>query len=128
MAAARFLVPPDNRAVRRVHEKHLIAHTVALHFLQHMKERAEKLPAARIDDENDLRDMAARLRAKLRELRDEHRRQIVHAEKPQILQITARLRLAAARHPRNDHKAITPLLHADTSEKNVQKEKYSSFP
>ena len=55
-------------------------------------------------------------RAKLRKFRDEHRREIVHAEKAQVFQITVGLCFSSARHPRHNHKSIISLLHADTSE------------
>ena len=81
-----------------------------------MEERVKEFTAPRIDDQDDFCDMPARLHAKLRKFRDEHRREIVHAEKAQVFQITVGLCFSSARHPRHNHKSIISLLHADTSE------------
>ena len=102
MAATRLLVAADDGRVGSIHEEHLVVRVALIHILEHLHERIEELTAPRIDAEHDLAHMAARMGAELHELRDEDRRQIVHAEIPEILEIAARLRLAAARHARDD--------------------------
>ena len=102
MAAARLLVAADDGRVGCIHKEHLIGHIVLFHVVERMDKRVKELAAARVDDEHDLADMAAGMLAELDKLRDEYRRQVVHAEVAEILEVAARLRLAAARHARHD--------------------------
>ena len=70
---------------------------------------------ARINDEHDTAHMTSRMAAKLRKLRDEHRRQVVHHKIAEILHKATGLSLTAAGHSRHDDKAEIVFRHASPS-------------
>jgi hypothetical protein len=105
MAPPALVVAPDERLVGRLQEQHLRHVALGPELLEDLDEVGEVGALPHVHAEGDLLDLAARLRAELREGRDQRGGQVVHAEVAEVLEALDRVALPRPREARDDHEA-----------------------
>ncbi|MNP57567.1 hypothetical protein D3C76_1524080 [compost metagenome] len=72
-------------------------------IVQRLGQSRKEFPSPQVNHEGYLTDLAVRLFNQFRKFRNQHRWQIIHAEKAEIFQALYRNRFACSGHARNDN-------------------------